>query len=75
MAVRNFYVYGLIDGRKTPLTGGPQSKNGGMFLKITQRDKGGIRDAALIHCWEYEGHLITTVEIDGEEIGCVQTDR
>lgn len=42
MAVRNWWIEVEIDGRKTKLCGGPQSKDGGFTLKIHQRDKGGI---------------------------------
>jgi len=42
MAVRNFYIVAWIDGRKTPIRGGPRSKDGGFTLAIKQRNKGEI---------------------------------
>ncbi len=51
MAVRNFYIDARIDGRKVRLSGGPQRKDGGFTLTITQRDKGMIVNALVI-----EGH-------------------
>lgn len=36
MAVRNFWIEAEIDGRKTKLSGGPRSKDGGFILDIYQ---------------------------------------
>jgi len=38
MTLRNFWLHGLIDGRRTDLTGGPRSKDGGFDLTIAVRD-------------------------------------
>lgn len=46
--VRNFYLAARIDGRKTRLTGGPRTKDGGFDLVITQRHEGTIQEAATI---------------------------
>ena len=46
--VRNFWIDGRIDGRRTPIEGGPQSRDGGMRLTIKQRHEGGIVTAAHI---------------------------
>ena len=40
MAVRNFWVRADIDGRVTPLAGGPRAKDGGFSLDIYQRVDG-----------------------------------
>ena len=42
MAVRNWWIEADVDGRKTPLSGGPRSKDGGFQLTIYQRVKGNI---------------------------------
>lgn len=42
MAVRNWWIEVEIDGRKTKLCGGPQSKSGGFSLSIHQRENGKI---------------------------------
>ena len=38
--MRNFYMKSMVDGRKTPITGGPRSKDGGMFITLYQKEKG-----------------------------------
>jgi hypothetical protein len=59
MAVRNFYVSGTVDGRRTDIGAGPQAKDGGMSLHITQRNEGAIVTALHIECSEYGGQLTT----------------
>lgn len=71
MAVRNFWLSGCIDGRKTELQGGPASKKGGMQLTIKQRHEGSIVTAFKLYCYEVDGELITEV-IDCHGI-CVAT--
>ena len=61
MAVRNFYVEAHIDGRETTLSGGPQNKQGGMTVRLYQRDDGAITEALMIDCEERDGVLITRV--------------
>lgn len=38
--MKNFYITANVDGRKTPISFGPRSKDGGFSLKIYQRSKG-----------------------------------
>lgn len=45
MAVRNFYIEALIDGRETKLEGGPRNKVGGFSATVKIRDHGGIAHA------------------------------
>lgn len=40
--VRNFWVSGTIDGRRTAIAGGPKSPTGGMHLMIHVRQRGEI---------------------------------
>lgn len=61
MAVRNFWVDASIDGRKTDLSGGPVSKEGGMTISIKQRSEGGIVTAFRLYCYELDGELTTEV--------------
>ena len=61
MAVRNFYVEALIDGRQSTLGGGPKSKQGEMSVHIYQRNEGEIDEALMIDCDEQDGILITRV--------------
>ncbi len=76
MAKRNFWVHGNCDGRKTPLVGGPsQSTTGGMYLTLTQLDKGKEITAAMIQCIaDEDGNLTTTIWANGEKIQ-VKTNR
>lgn len=50
MATRNFWIKAEIDGRKTPLAGGPSSKDGGMDVTLLVREDGGISDGVRIIC-------------------------
>lgn len=76
MAVRNFWVDANIDGRKTMLSGGPTSKEGGMCVVIKQRSNGGIVKAAVVHCYEEGGSLVTDiVNNDGELVATFETKR
>ena len=76
MAVRNFWVDADIDGRKTMLSGGPAAKQGGMSVVIKQRSNGGIVKAAVVHCYEVDGKLITdVVNNDGELVATLETER
>ena len=61
--VRNFYIKGSIDGRKTNLTGGPSRRNGGMVLNLTQRNNGSIDKCATIECYA-EGDVLKTIIYD-----------
>lgn len=76
MAIRNFYINGNIDGRRTTLSGGPQSKEGGMSIVITQRDNSRIVKALTIDCYEYEGDLHTVIyDNDGNVVYDFETER
>jgi len=76
MAVRNFWIDADIDGRETMLSGGPRSKDGGMKIKIRQRDDGGITTAFTISCRERNGELITEVfDKEGHFVSAKLTDR
>lgn len=57
MAIINFWIDANIDGRETILSGGPRSKEGGMGVKIKQRNCGSITTALDIRCFEDEGTL------------------
>ena len=38
--MRNFYMESQVDGRKTLITGGPRTKDGGMVITLYQKEKG-----------------------------------
>lgn len=67
--VRNFYIKGSIDGRRTNLSGGPSRKDGGMVLNITQRNNGSIEKCASVECFADGDELKTTIyDKDGQAI-------
>lgn len=55
--VRNFWIDADIDGRKETLSGGPNSKTGGMRAMIYMRDKGDVSHAVTINATERGGKL------------------
>lgn len=62
MAVRNFWIDAEIDGRRTRLTGGPVSKDGGFSLTVYIRDNGGIEKAVRLDARAFEdGELMLDV--------------
>lgn len=61
MATRNFWVCADIEGRQTLLEGGPKRRDGGLSLKLYQRDEGAIETALTISCREHNGNLYTSV--------------
>ena len=69
MATRNFWINAEIDGRETPLAGGPRSKDGGMDVLLTVRDDGGISDGVRITCRsDGEKNVIRVWGPDGEKL-------
>lgn len=76
MAVRNFWLDAQIDGRKTELSGGPASKDGGMYIVIKQRKEGGIVTAFKVRCYEVDGELVSEViNSNGELVAVCDTKR
>lgn len=61
--VRNFYIKGNIDGRRTQLSGGPGRKDGGMVLNLTQRNDNSIEKCASIECFA-DGDELKTIIYD-----------
>ena len=54
---------------------GPRSKDGGMYIKVYQRDRGEKKTAVEIDSFEQDGKLITLVYINNEEVGKYVTER
>lgn len=76
MATRNFWMSASIDGRTNRATGGPANKDGGMEIKVYQRDKGEITIPITIECYaNAEGQLRTTVQVEGHAPISVYTER
>jgi hypothetical protein len=60
--VRNFWLEADVDGRRTPVTGGPRGKDGGITLRVYQRLGGAVRTALRVECRAcYDGTLHLTV--------------
>ena len=69
MATRNFWINAEIDGRETPLAGGPRSKDGGMDVTLLVREDGGISDGVRITCIsDGEKNTIRIWGPDGEKL-------
>lgn len=61
--VRNFWVAGDVDGRRSLIAGGPRARDGGLTLTIYQRSRGGIATALKVHCVAFlDGTLLLQVE-------------
>jgi hypothetical protein len=70
VAMRNFWLEGRVDGRKTQISGGPQSSGGGFDLIVYQRDEGNSRAVARIMGRVVDGKLILdarTMELAANE--------
>ena len=48
--VRNFWVAGEVDGRRTRIRGGPRRRDGGVSLTLYQRADGEVATALKVHC-------------------------
>lgn len=60
--VRNFWVDGRIDGRDTDLSGGPQTKDGGLSINVKQRHGGAVTQALTVEgSVTQDGTLLLTV--------------
>lgn len=61
MATRPFYLSADVEGRRTPLAGGPARSDGSMKVEITQRNEGAIETAFTIRSYREGDNLITNV--------------
>jgi hypothetical protein len=62
-AVRNFWVAGDVDGRRSRISGGPRARDGGISLTLYQRKEGGVTEALKVECLACEdGTLRVEVE-------------
>lgn len=60
MAVRPFYLSADVEGRRTPLAGGPARRDGSMTVEITQRNAGEIETAFKIRSYR-EGDVMSMI--------------
>ena len=62
MAMRNFWIEGDVDGRRTSLTGGPQGAGGGFSLTVYQREDGNSKVGVRVRGSVVNGELILDVD-------------
>lgn len=76
MAIRNFWLEANIDGRKTPLQGGPRAKDGGMTATLYIRNDGAIEEAVTLDCHaNKDGALVVLVEVEGRDVKVIERQR
>lgn len=74
--VRNFWINAVIDGRRSPLVGGPRAKDGGFDLEIKQRHAGQVVPALTVLGQEIDGELHLLVRNGkGKLVHCSKTPR
>jgi hypothetical protein len=61
--VRNFWVDGAVDGRRSRITGGPRARDGGISLTLYQRKEGSVAEALKVECLACEDGMLT-VEVE-----------
>ena len=73
--MRNFYMKSMVDGRKTPITGGPRSKDGGMFITLYQKEKGeSVEILNVTSSVLPDGKLRTVIRMKGVEPKIIITE-
>ena len=73
--MRNFYIKGQVDGRKTPIAGGPRNKDGGMVITLFQKEKGESVEILLVTSSVLpDGKLRTVIRIRGVEPKVIVTE-
>lgn len=48
--VRNFWLSANVDGRQSPVQGGPRAYDGGITIRLYQRSGGEVRTALCVYC-------------------------
>jgi len=73
--MRNFYVRGKVDGRKTPIAGSPRNKHGGMVITLYQKEKGeSVEILNVTSAVLPDGKLRTVIRIKGVEPKVIVTE-
>lgn len=73
--VRNFWIEGEVDGRKTPIAFGPQEKDGGFRLTVYMRDEGRMENVLEIEGQYMEVDDMITLWIDCKGEECIRLER
>ena len=73
--MRNFYIKGKVDGRKTPIAGGPRNKHGGMVINFYQKEKGeSVKILSVSSSVLKDGKLRTIIHMKGVEPKIIITE-
>jgi len=73
--MRNFYIKGKVDGRKTPIAGGPRNKDGGMVITLYQKEKGeSVKILSVSSSVLPSGNLKTVIRVKGVEPEIIITE-
>ena len=73
--MRNFYIKGKVDGRKTPIAGGPRNKDGGMYIIFYQKEKGkSVEILSVLSTVLPSGNLKTVIRVKGVEPEIIITE-
>jgi len=61
--VRNFFIKVKVDGKQKTVATGPRGKDGGLYIRLYQRDNGEVTNPISIWCHvNQKGELITEVD-------------
>ena len=73
--MRNFYMKSKVDGRKTPIAGGPRNKYGGMVITLYQKEKGAsVKILNVTSSVLPDGKLKTVIQMKGVEPKIIITE-
>ena len=61
--VRNFFVEGTVDGRKTEINTGPIGKDGGIWFTFSMREDGEISPTKLAVSGEVKGNGVLVLRV------------
>jgi hypothetical protein len=76
--VRNFWAEMNVDGRESELASGPRNKDGGMSIRIYQRNQGDAEQVLTVNCYvNYDGNLELNIynRLRGETVFKHVTER
>ncbi len=73
--MRNFFIKAKADGRKTPISGGPRNKDGGMFITFYQKEGGeSVEVLKVVSSVLPSGKLRTAIHVRGVDPKIIVTE-
>lgn len=73
--MRNFYMKAKVDGRQTPIIGGPRVKDGSMFISLYQKEREeSVEVIKIVSSVLPNGKLRTAVYVRGAEPKIIVTE-